>query len=483
MKKVAAYTYFYVRINKEVIYLKWLGETQKYKDDFIRDLRGLLAIPSLRNDAEKKEGAPFGNGPKEALDYMLRLGEREGFKTKNIDGYAGVIEYGEGEESIGVLGHLDIVPIGEGWTKDPFKGEIIDGYMFGRGTGDDKGPGMAGFYALKMLHDNHVKLNKKIMLIYGCDEESGMECMDYYVKHGEVPKMGFVPDANFPLIYGEKGGLHIVLKGNTNTVITSMHAGERPNIVIGRASLKLAQWDDQKKELFDFYLRSHQLKGNAEVQKDGVVLMIEGVFTHAATPYNGVNAALHLLNFVGQAYHDKFAADTYEMLRDWQGKPLGIDMEGAYMGFLTMNTGIVNIENGQADITIDIRYPNDADVEKIANGFKNKMAELNYDLDFVLESDSKPLFVDPKSELVTKLEKVYREYTKDDFTPIMTMGGGTYARKLPNFVAYGPEFPTTTHDDTDLFIGGPHQKDEAVKIDDLIMAIAIYAAAIEELAQ
>ena len=85
MKKVAAYTYFYVRINKEVIYLKWLGETQKYKDDFIRDLRGLLAIPSLRNDAEKKEGAPFGNGPKEALDYMLRLGEREGFKTKNME--------------------------------------------------------------------------------------------------------------------------------------------------------------------------------------------------------------------------------------------------------------------------------------------------------------------------------------------------------------------------------------------------------------
>lgn len=482
MKKVNAYPLFYGRINNEVIYVKWLQETNKYKDNFIRDLRGLIAIPSLRNDAEKKEGAPFGNGPRAALDYMLKLGEQEGFKVKDIDGYAGVIEYGEGEESIGVLGHLDIVPIGEGWTKDPLKGEIIDGYMFGRGTGDDKGPGMAGFYALKMLRDHHIKLNKKVMLIYGCDEESGMECMDYYAKHGEVPNMGFVPDANFPLIYGEKGGLHIVLKGNTTTVIKSMHAGERPNIVIGLASLTVGDWKQHYAAQFDFYLRTNQLKGNVQVNGSEATLTIEGVFSHAAMPYNGVNAALHLLNFIGQTYHDKFANDTYEMLRDWQGKPLGIDMEGAYMGFLTMNTGIINIEDGCADITIDIRYPNDAIVEDIANGFKQKMKELNYDLNFILESDSKPLFVDPKSELVTKLEKVYREYTKDEFTPILTMGGGTYARKLPNFVAYGPEFPTTKNE-TDMFIGGPHQRDEAVKIDDLMMAVAIYTAAIEELAK
>lgn len=462
--------------------MKWLNETKKYKEEFIRDLRGLLAIPSLRNDNEKKPGAPFGNGPKEALDYMLKLGEQEGFKVKNIDGYAGVIEYGEGEESIGVLGHLDIVPIGEGWTKDPFKGEIIDGYMFGRGTGDDKGPGMAGFYALKMLRDNNIKLDKKVMLIYGCDEESGMECMEYYAKHGEIPNMGFVPDANFPLIYGEKGGLHVVLKGATNTVIKSMHAGERPNIVIGLASLTVGDWDEHKTEQFDFYLRTNQLKGSVELASDETKLTIEGVFSHAAMPYNGENAALHLLNFIGQAYDDKFASDTYEMLRDWQGKPLGIDIEGAYMGFLTMSTGIINIENGNADITVDIRYPNDANVNEIADGFKNKIKALNYDLEFVLESDSKPLFVDPKSELVSKLEKVYREYTNDNFTPILTMGGGTYARKLPNFVAYGPEFPNSKNE-TDMFIGGPHQRDEAVKVDDLIMAVAIYTAAIEELAK
>lgn len=462
--------------------MNWLTETGKYKDEFINDLRKLIAIPSVRNDEEACTNAPFGKGCREALDFMMELGRKEGFTVKDIDGYACVIEYGEGEESVGVLGHLDIVPIGEGWTKDPFGGEIIDGYMFGRGTGDDKGPGMAGFYALKMLKDNGIKLNKKVMLIYGCDEESGMECMNYYVKHAEVPTCGFVPDANFPLIYGEKGGLNVVLSGNCKTVIKSMHAGERPNIVIGKAEARISSWSDRETDLFFYYLKANQLEGGVEFDGTEAVISIEGIFSHAAMPYNGENAALHILNFVGSAFDDKFAADTYEMLCDWQGKPLGIQMEGAYMGFLTMSTGIVNIEDGKADITVDIRYPNDTDAEFILNGFKQKMEAIEYELEIGKVKDSKPLFVDPKSKLVTTLEKVYREYTKDDFTPILTMGGGTYARKLPNFVAYGPEFPTTKHD-TDMFIGGPHQKDEAVKVDDLLMSVAIYTAAIEELSK
>ena len=460
--------------------MKWLNKTNQYKEMFINDLKGLIAIPSLRNNDEICEKAPFGKGPRAALDYMLALGEREGFKVTDVDGYAGIIEYGEGEESVGVLGHLDIVPIGEGWTKDPFGGEIIDGYMFGRGTIDDKGPSMAAFYALKMLKDQGIQLNKKIMLIYGCDEESGMECMDYYVKHAPIPQKGFVPDANFPLIYGEKGGLHVVLKGKTNTVIQSMHAGERANIVIGEASATVSTWDASYTNLFQFYLRANQLEGHVEVQGDKATLFIKGAFAHAAWPYNGVNAALHLLNFVGSTYDDKFAKDTYEMLKDWKGKPLGIQMEGAYMGFLTMNTGIVNIENGNAEIVIDIRYPNDAKVENIMQAFHSKVKEISYDLEVILQSNTEPLFVDPKSELITTLENVYREYTNDMFTPIMTMGGGTYAKKLPNFVAYGPEFPKQEKD-TDMYIGGPHQKDEAVKLDDLLLSVAIYAAALEEL--
>lgn len=462
--------------------MNWLLELGQYKEDFIRDLRGLLQIPSVKDVDSIKEGAPFGIPCKQALDYMLALGEKEGFVTKNIDGYAGVIEYGEGEESVGVLAHLDIVPVGEGWSKDPFAGEIVDGYMFGRGTLDDKGPAMAGFYALKMLRDKGIKLNKKIMLILGCDEESGMQCMEYYVKHAEVPSLGFTPDAEFPVIYGEKGGLHVLLEGACETVIISMHAGERMNIVIGEASAEVREWNDGMLDKFMFYLKTNGLQGSVDYDGIRAILHVEGVFAHAAIPYNGVNAALHLLNFIGCAFGDKFAADTYTMLHDWQGKPLGIDIDGAYMGFLTMNTGIVNIENGHADIAIDIRYPNDANPDNILNGFYETAKKLEYALNITLVKDTKPLFVDPKSELVTTLSEVYREYSKDEFTPNITIGGGTYAKKFPNFVAFGPEFPNS-QTPKNMFIGGCHQKDEAVKVDDLIMAVSIYTAALERLAK
>ncbi|WP_456237766.1 dipeptidase PepV [Merdibacter massiliensis] len=461
--------------------INWMKEAEKYKDEMIKDLDGLVQIPSLRNKEEARDGAPFGEGPRKALDYMLALAEKHGFSTEDVDGYAGVIRYGDGEESVGMLAHLDIVPIGEGWTKEPLALTEKDGYLFGRGVTDDKGPALAAFYALKMLKDQQIPLKKKIMLILGCDEESGMECIEYYKKHGEIPQCGFVPDADFPATYGEKGGLHVLLKGKANTKIVSMEVGSRPNIVIGKAELEMPYWNEQLQQQFDFYLHCNQLEGYAKMLGEHVCLHIDGVFSHAAEPYNGVNAALHLLNFVGNAYDDAFARNTYEMLCDWQGKPLGIAMNGAYMGFLTMNTGIISLkENGDCTITIDIRYPNDANVEKIMQGFENACKQRNYDLKPVLESDSKPLFVDPTSPLVTSLMDVYRQYSGDHFSPAKTIGGGTYARKFENFVAFGSEFPNSEKTIED-FVGGPHQKDEGVKIEDLMKATAIYAAALETL--
>lgn len=452
-----------------------------YKEALLDDLDGLIAIASLRDDTTASENAPFGEGPRAALDYMLDLGRSAGFDVQDIDGYAGVISYGDGEESIGVLGHVDIVPIGEGWSKEPLALTEENGVLYGRGVLDDKGPGMCAFYALKMLKDKGIPLRKKIMLIYGCDEESGMECMEYYVKHAEVPQMGFVPDADFPVIYGEKGGLHVELQGSTDTIIRSMHAGERANIVIGRASAIVGAWDEHYLDMFDFYLRSHNLQGSVSYTGKEVEISIEGVFAHAAMPYNGENAALHILNFIGTVYEDEFAKTTYEMLKDWQGKPMGINIEGAYMGFLTMNTGIIHIDNQEATITIDIRYPNDASVEHIVEGFQSYMKEHAYPLALSIKKDSKPLFVDPNATLVTTLMDVYRSHSGDTFTPCQTMGGGTYARKLPNFVAFGPEFPHKDRD-SDIFIGGPHQKDEGILVSDMMSALAIYADAMEKLA-
>ena len=384
-------------------------EVLKYKDDFLKDLNTLVSYESVRDESTKAENAPFGKNCRDVLDAMLDMAKRDGFETKDIDGYAGVVEYGQGEETFGVLGHLDIVPLGEGWTKDPLKVTLENGYIFGRGVMDDKGPALAGYYALKMIRDLNIPLKKRVMLITGCDEESGMECMNYYVDHAEVPQMGFVPDANFPVIYGEKGGLHVGLVSSDATVIKKLHAGSRPNIVIGKADVTVDVMSYQQEDLFKFYCATQGVKGSIKRSEDGVTLHIDGAFAHAAMPYNGVNAAVLLLNFIGEAYNDQLSKDLYFLLKDWMGKPVGIEKDGLYMSFLTMNTGIVNMENNETDILIDIRYPNDTNADEIMSKFDATCANLTSNIKAENRGDSTPLFVDPDSRLVKDLMSVYQQ--------------------------------------------------------------------------
>lgn len=456
-------------------------KVNEYKDDYLKDLDALVSVESIRDVEHASENAPFGPNVRKALDTMLDIAKRDGFKVKDVDGYAGVVEYGDQEETLGILGHLDIVPLGEGWTKDPLKVTVNDGYVFGRGVMDDKGPSLAAYYALKMIKDLGIPLKKRVMLITGTDEESGMDCMNYYVKHAEIPQMGFVPDANFPVIYGEKGGAHIVLESDEPTVIEALHAGSRPNIVIGKADVTLPSISEKQKEQFEFYLKANDLEGNIKEENGKVVLHVDGTPAHAAMPYLGVNAALHLLNFVGSAYNDKLAKDLYDLLKDWQGKGAGIFKDGLYMGFLTMNTGIVNMENGHSELLIDIRYPNEMTGAEIEEKFKEAASKKDSKIEVKLASDSKPLFVDPDSKLVKELMKSYQKYTGDTFSPAITIGGGTYARKFDNFVSFGPELPNEVIE-TSQFVGGCHQRDEGIKLENLLNAIAIYADAIVSLA-
>ena len=454
-------------------FLKYAKEKQ---EDFLTDLNKLVEIESVRDLSTKKEKAPFGDNCRKVLDVMLDMARADGFSTKDIDGYAGVIEYGDNEETFGVLGHLDVVPLGEGWSKEPLKVTYNDGYVFGRGVMDDKGPALAGYYALKLIKELNIPLKKKVMLIMGCDEESGMECMKYYCKHAQIPDMGFVPDANFPCIYGEKGGLHIELSSHDKTVLKKMDAGQAPNIVIVKADAYVESMSEQQEALFRFYCQSNQIQGSVE-RNEWVKIHIDGQSSHAAWPYKGNNAALHILNFIGTAYNDSLCKDYYSLLKDWMGQPVGIDMEGAYMSFLTMSTGFVNFDEKGSRVLIDIRYPNDTNGDEITKKFEKAVSLKTSNIKVTNKSDSKPLFVDPNSKLVTDLMDVYRKYTNDTFHGPMTIGGGTYARHFENFVSYGPEKPWEEIE-TAQIVGGCHQADEGMKLSSLIEAIAIYADAI-----
>ena len=209
-------------------------EFKTYEEQFIKDLIGLLRIKSENRDQDINENSPLGQGVHDAITYVLELGKKWGFETKDIDGYCGYIEMGEGEEMIGLLTHIDTVPIGDGWIYEPFNGTLADGKLFGRGACDDKGPTMMCLYAMKALKDSGVKLNKRIRLIFGGDEESGIwKCMERYKETEEKPTCAFSPDASYPATYAEKGILRIKVFRDFDESIKpiAIQCGIKSNIV------------------------------------------------------------------------------------------------------------------------------------------------------------------------------------------------------------------------------------------------------------
>lgn len=448
--------------------MNWLEIAQEYKQEFITKTREILQIPTLLDqyDASNLE-EPFGKNIRKALDHMLSLGEQDGFSVKDIDHYAGHIEIGTGDEVLGILGHLDVVPTGGNWTHDPFSAFMEDGKIFARGAMDDKGPTMAAYIAMRMIQDQKIKLSKKVRLILGCDEESGMRCIRRYLEKEQMPDLGFAPDADFPLIYAEKGIYSFDIVGNEEcSVIESIHAGERYNVVPDECTAVLKI--DADKE-FSAYLNEFGYQGKIE----GNRYTIFGKNAHAAWPHLGINAiflmveflkritSLHFLDFI----HDYLVFDT-------AGKKLGIDFHDDEMEDLTLNLALIKYENNEFFIGNNIRYPKGFPFESS----KKKVSDIaqKYHLNYIAHHNSVPHYVPKTDPLVTTLYETYQKYTKDTTTPMLTIGGGTYARTLKKAVAFGPNMPGKE----DL----AHQANEYLIIDDMITAAAIYAECIEKLA-
>src|SRR5690554_3000380 len=448
----------------------------KYKDQFIKDTQELLRINSeLTTFDPNRVGAPFGEGNKEALEFMLNLAKRDGFKFDNVDGYAGHIEFGDSKEYIGSIGHLDVVPAGTGWTYPAYGAEIHDNKLYARGAEDDKAPTMAVYYGMKILKELGVELKTRIKLILGLDEESGWRCMDHYFKkHPQVPIAGFIPDADFPLIYAEKGITMTIIKGQfNNDVLYSVDGGLRANMVPESAKATLTP-DLVIKHKFIEYLNKNNFNGKATIANDQLILETFGKSAHGSLPDDGVNA-LHIL-FEALAYAGidnelvRFANDylTFDNL----GKKLGIAYKDKEMGDLTVNFGLASTKNNQFELVLNLRYPNGVDYQK--DVFEHILTLLPEGFGLDVDHHQKLLYKDPKSPLIQTLMKVYQKHT-NDMTPPISIGGGTFARATDNVVAFGPHFI-----DKPTFI---HQKDEFIDIDDLMKALAIYTESLYELAK
>ena len=455
------------------------------KNEIVESTQKLLKIRSVESDPEP--GMPFGKGINDSLEYALNLSSDLGFKTKNIAGYAGHSEIGQGEEIVGILVHLDVVPEGSGWTYPPYGGEIHENRIYGRGSIDDKGPAIAALYAMKAIQECGISLNKRVRIIFGTDEESGWQGISHYLKHEETPTIGFAPDAEFPAIHGEKGIIvfnlekEFVKKGQTGSnglVVKSIIGGNAPNMVPDYCEAVLIGSDlINVKSAVEAYNVEHQTKMTCEDKNGQLVIKSYGISSHGSMPEMGQNAISQLMVFLASLNLESgdisdfvsFYADKIGM--EYYGQSIGCALEDKVSGKLIFNVGLIEVTAEHAKVVINIRYPVTSKVDQVYTGIEK--AVLGTGVKIVESNHMVPLYIPANDELVVKLMSVYQEMTGDTRAPI-TIGGGTYARAIKKAVAFGPLFP-----------GQPelaHQKDEYIAIDDLILNTKIYAKAIVALA-
>lgn len=447
------------------------SEVLKIKDQMIEDIKMLCAIPSTQDDNTVAEFAPFGKANRQALDAMLKIGKRDGFNTEDVDGYAGHIDIGEGDETFGILGHLDVVPVNKvGWDSNPFEVVIKDDKLYGRGVADDKGPLLAGYYAAKIINSLNLPVKMKIRVIFGCNEELGSRCVKYYFSKKPYPKMGFTPDASFPVVYGEKAGCEFVIEGNVEKGgLIYLSAGNRANIVPETCEAVICGNYKQYIDSYKNFLSVNNLTGDIEEEGNHTKLVLKGKSAHASTPEEGMNAVVYLCKYLATVVDNKLVDFILEYLDDYNGKKLGIDHVGV-MGPLTLNLGIISYCKENFKLTLDLRCPHDMDFDNMISRFQTVCANYGFN---ETHNIGEALYVDPDSKLIQTLHEAYVNVTGDTVNQPQTMGGGTYAKSMSNCVAFGAEFLGE-----DNLI---HGNNENIKIESLLKATEIYCQAIYNL--
>ena len=441
-------------------------------DEMIDTLQKWIRVPSVKGEAAP--GAPFGKEVRSMLDMALADCEQMGFKTQNFDGYIAHADLGEGsdEDALAILAHLDVVPEGDGWKYPPYGAVIENGRMYGRGTSDDKGPAVAALYAMKAVKDVGIPLRRKVRLILGCDEESGWEDIAHYNKVATMPRMGFSPDASYPIINIEKGICRLELHGvlsNEGLQVIAFNNGERPNVIPGRASALVAG-DAATVAQAEAAAKKLDIPAEVQLTDEGVAITVTGISGHAAYPETARNAngeMLLLLRELGVQGDLCLLADKIGL--DYKGEGLEISVSDGISGYLTCNLGIIRAGEGGVYATLDIRYPVMTNPDMIIKNVSASLPGMRVEAMEVKE----PHHVPAGSELVQNLLDAYHEVTGYERKCLYT-GGGTYARSLQEGVAFGASFPQ----DEDL----AHQANEYADIEGLYKNIKIFALAIVKLA-
>ena len=453
----------------------------KIKNEIIIKACRVIDIPSVFNNNDGSN-TPFGIHTVEALNYILNLGKSFGFRTKNIDNKCGYIEFGEGDKLLGIIGHLDVVPAEDDWTYSPFSATIDNGNIYGRGALDDKGPVIAALYAMKAVSDNY-KLDKRVRLILGLNEETNWECIERYKETEELPDISFSPDANFPCIYAEKTieSLYLKQKYERNPIIYIEDISTNNNainVVPKYCSITL-KYDNSKtiniiEELAKLINKYNYNINIEEINNSTIKLISLGASAHAARPHLGNNAISKLLIILNDLFNlynikiDILEYFTKYIGDDYTGKNLEINFEDE-SGILTLNTAQFILEGTVLSLGFNLRIPVTVDYNIIEKAFQKHCTN---NLEVTISRIQDPLYLEKKHPLVKQLCDIFNDYNNSNSEP-EAIGGGTYARAFKNCVSFGPKMPGAK----DMC----HQTDEFIGIDNLIFCTKVYAEALLKL--
>ncbi|MDG3062534.1 Sapep family Mn(2+)-dependent dipeptidase [Lacticaseibacillus casei] len=389
------------------------------RPEFMDALRSIMQIKSVRGPS--RPDAPFGSGPRAALDAAAELGTAYGFQTKVINGAMTAIQWGDDDQHyIGIVGHLDVVPAGEvAWHFPPYDLTEQNGRLYGRGILDNKGPSMACLFGMKLLKEAGYRPTKTIRLILGSDEESGSADVPRYLASQAPPDFGFTPDCKFPVVYGERG----IVNYQLTTPITD---GSLANIGEIRG--------DQA---------SDHVPDQLEVMVNGQLIRVTGKRAPSNAPELGDNAITRLADTLlnQPAVHGQFADYCRWLVTKLADQHNGVGLGMAFADAASGNLIVTPYQWQKAGQTLTlrlaIRYPvtyHEADVmQALAAAVLPRTAiEVIRSLPGVLHDRQDPRLQD--------LSQAYEQITGQP-GQLVTTTGATYARAMPNIVAFGPSFP------------------------------------------
>lgn len=436
-----------------------------HADELVEAAARLVRINSVGGEPQGEH--PFGDGVAAALDAALAIAAEWGLATHNHEYYVGTAQLGEGEPRLGVLCHLDTVPLGEGWTYDPLGATIDGGKMYGRGTTDDKGPAAATLFALRALKECGMTPSAACRVVLGGDEETGSTDMEYYQTKEAFPPYLFSPDGSYPLINTEKGRVQLTVAAPMSDArLLWARGGVALNAVPTEAVARLDGVTEA--ELCAAAERTgHRVTVTA--CDDGVTVTAHGAAAHGSTPEKGENAVTALLEVLaacgigGAAVQN--AAEKFPFA-EYGGESAGAACSDAPSGALTLAFTCLSIEGGQFVGRADIRFP----VSFTVAGIEAKLhAGLDAAFTVTFANCVEGHHVPEDSLFVQTLLNVYAEETGEEAHGL-AIGGGTYVHGIPNGVAFGVEFPGVDN--------RIHGADEFIGVDELMKDARLIARAV-----